>query len=389
MKRLISLLVSVCLVLTGCTNSNTLTSQSTEPISYQYPREFENASDPDLVPSLEESVYEVLIDKLDSTEYLIEEVEVAHISQEYLDELAFNSQENIFFGYSLTDVVNYFGSTPYVFTSENGATIVKKFEDYDDTWDEVAKNISTGTGVILVCVTITAVASAAGAPATFTTILTTATSSAIRSAAISAAVSGVVSGVITGFETSDIDSALKSAALSASEDYKWGAILGAVAGGGTKSIGLLHASRNGLTVSEAAIIQKESRYPLSIIKDMRNMEEYEVYKNAGLKPCTIKTAQGKRTVLARDLDMNLVDENGLTNLERMKNGLNPLDEDGVPFEYHHVGQKNDGALAILSRKEHDSHGLHINQESEIERQTFNKERIQINSEIAELYLPAA
>lgn len=381
MKRLISLLLCGCLALAGCASNASTSSEVVAPQSYSYPAEYDSANDPDIVEGLEESVYMSLLDSLDSDEYVIDEVEVAHVSKEYLDELSWNSQENVFFGYTLSEIKDYFADTPYVFTVEDGQTVVKPFESYDETWEKVAANVATGTGVILVLVTVSAVAPAVGAPAAITAIFTFATEGAVAGAVIDASISGAVSGIVTGYETGDVDEAIKSASLAASEGYKMGAIIGAATGGAYEGIGLLRASRNGLTMSEAAAIQMESKLPLSIIKDMRNMEEYEVYKNAGLKAYTVKTSQGMRTVLARDLDMARLDENGLTNLQRMEKGLNPIDENGIPFEYHHVGQKNDGALAMLSRSEHDAPGLHFNQESEIERNLFNSERSEINKGI--------
>lgn len=390
MKRLLSLLLCCSLVLAGCASGPSTSSDLLEPVSYSYPTEYESANDPDIVEGLEESVYLSLVETLDSDEYLIDEVEVAHVSKEYLDELSWNSQENIFFGYTLSEIQDYFGETPYVFTVEEGQTVVKPFESYDETWEMVATNVATGTGVILVLVTVSAVAPAIGAPAAVTAIFTFASEGGVAGGAIDASISGAVSGIVTGVETGDIDEAIKSATLAASEGYKMGAIIGAATGGAAEGVGLLRASRNGLTMSEAATIQMESKLPLSIIKDMRNMEEYEVYKSAGLKACTVKTPEGTRTVLARELDMARLDENGLTNLQRMQKGLNPIDENGIPFEYHHVGQKNDGALALLSRSEHDMPGLHFNQESEIERSLFNSERAHINQEIIlELYAEAA
>lgn len=207
--------------------------------------------------------------------------------------------------------------------------------------------------------------------------------------AIDATVSGTVTGIMKGMETGDVEESIKAAILGASEGFKSGAIIGAATGGAAEGLGLLRASRNGLTMSEAAAIQMESKLPLQIIQDMRNMEEYEIYKGANLEAYTMKTAEGTRTVLARDLDMKIVDDNGLTNRERMLKGMNPIDENGISFEYHHVGQKNDGALALLTRSEHDMPGLHFGQESEIERRAFNSERASINRYLAELYPEAA
>ena len=97
-----------------------------------------------MAEGLEESVYTSLREALNSDDFLIDEVEVAYVSQEYLDELQYNSQENVFFGYTLPEIRDYFEGAPYVFTVENGATVVKPFEDYDDTWERVAVNVATG-----------------------------------------------------------------------------------------------------------------------------------------------------------------------------------------------------------------------------------------------------
>lgn len=390
MKRVLALALCICLALTGCKSApNDTESQVIEPASYVYPEEYASMDDAELVDGLEESVYESLVSELDSDDYLVEDVEVSYVSQEYLDELSSNSKANIFFGYSLEEVIDHFGGTPYVFTNDGGSTVVREFESYDDTWEQVATNVAMGAGVIVVCATVTAVAPAAGAPTAVTAIFTFATNGAVIGSAIDASVSGTVTGIMKGIETGDAGKAIKAAMLGASEGFKSGAIIGAATGGAAEGLGLLRATRNGLTMSEAAEIQMESKLPLQIIQDMRNMEEYEIYKSANLEACTMKTAEGTRTVLARDLDMKIVDNNGLTNRERMLKGMNPIDENGISFEYHHVGQKNDGALALLTRSEHDMPGLHFGQESEIERQAFNSERVSINKYLAELYPEAA
>lgn len=397
MKRLLALLLCGCLALSGCTPSTSSDSEIVEPVSYQFPEEYSTPSDPEVVEGLEESVYVSLRESLDSDDFLIDEVEVAYVSQEYLDELKYNSQENVFFGYTLSEIRDYFGDAPYVFTAEDGQTVVKPFEDFDDTWEQVATNVATGTGVIVVCATVTVLAPTVGAPATVTALFTFATGGAIAGAAIDATISGVFAGIATEVQTGEIDEAIKSAALSASEGYKTGAIIGAVTGASVEGIGLLRASKYakkageaGLTMNEAATVQLESKYSLQTIRNMRNMDEYEVYKNAGLKECVIKTPEGTRRILSREIDMKRIDENGLTNVQRMEKGLNPIDENGISYEYHHVGQKNDGTLALLSKSEHDAPGLHLKQDSEIERQVFNRERSQINkASLVQIYKQAA
>ena len=221
MRKLLSVLLAVCLVLTGCSGEASIQVLS-NPQSYEYPDEYASLDDPELVESLEEGVYESLVSELSSDEYLIEEVEAAYVSQEYIEELSYNSLDNVFFGYSLEDVIDHFGDTPYVFTAQDGQTVVKEFVSYDDTWDEVARNVAMGTGVIVVLATVTVVAPTVGAPQAITAIFTFATRGAIVGAAIEAPVSGAIAGITTALETGDADEAIRSAAISASKGYKTG-----------------------------------------------------------------------------------------------------------------------------------------------------------------------
>ena len=78
-------------------------------------------------------------------------------------------------------------------------------------------------------------------------------------------------------------------------------------------------------------------------------DELAIYENAGLKVEEV----GDRICLNRqDIDWDYKDPNGMTNRERMENGLSPLNKDGLPYELHHVGQKNDAPLAELTHSEH-------------------------------------
>lgn len=97
-----------------------------------------------------------------------------------------------YFVYTLEEIDAVYQGTRCVFTmSEEGDTITVPFEEYDDTFEQIIKDVSIGTGVILIYVTVS-----------------------------------VVSGVVTGIEMGDMDEALKVAALSSSESFKWGAITG-------------------------------------------------------------------------------------------------------------------------------------------------------------------
>ena len=163
--------------------------------------------------------------------------------------------------------------------------------------------------------------------------------------------------------------------MTGSEDFKWGAIVGSISGGVTEAVGLKGATLNGLSMNEAAQIQRESGYPLDVIKGFRTMEQYEVCQKAGLVP---KMVDGKMALI-RQIDLDFVDEMGRTNLTRMQQGLAALDPaTGEAYQLHHIGQKMDSTLAILTRAEHMQNGnnkiWHIfGKNSEIDHKVFAKQ----------------
>ncbi len=337
--------------------------------------EFSDLSDENLLKYVEDNIYSGIVDELNSDDYFVEEVSAVYVSKEYLEELEYNSRANIFFGYTLEDVENTFSGERFVFTlGEDGTTIVKPFEDYDDTYEQVIKNVAIGTGVILICVTVSAVTGGAGAPAV-SMIFAASSKTAATFALSSGVISGVASGVIKGIETGDFDEAVKAAALDGSEAFKWGAVTGAVAGGVSEAISLHGLTLNGLTMDEAAVIQKESGYPLDVIAQMKSMDEYKVYQDAGLKAQMIN---GK-IALVQDINLDFVSElpNGemATNLERMVLGYAPIDPaTGKTLQLHHIGQKADATLAVLNEAQHQGNAAILNtagKVSEIDRPGFD------------------
>lgn len=359
MKRLIALIL-VCALLAGCTpqvnNSSTdPTTSMTEvqqTIEYTFTEEdmpeFTGLDDTALLTYLENTVYTNLVTELDNEMYFVENVSAIYISKEYLEEVAYNSQENIYFGYTLSELDAYFQGTRYVFTlGDDGQTIVTEFQEYDDTYDQILKNVAIGTGVILICVTVSVVSGGLGAPAVSLIFAASAKTGTIMGLS-SGLFSGVSAGVVTGIETGDFDEAMKAAALAGSEGFKWGAITGSVTGGTGKAIALKGATLNGLTMNEAALIQKQSGYPLDVIKQFSSMEQYQICQAAGLSPHMVNG----NIALIRNIDLNFVDDMGRTNLQRMQQGLAALDPTGQAYELHHIGQHANSTLAILTKAEH-------------------------------------
>ena len=313
--------------------------------------EFSGLDDENLQRYLRDTLYTALVEDLDSDQYYVENVDTKYISKEYLKELAANSKENIYFGYTLSALEQQFQGTKYVFTvGDDGHTIVHAFEDYDDTYDRVVQNVAIGTGVILVCVTVSAVTG--GVAPTVSMVFAVSAKTAAGAAVSGGAIGGSMAGISTAISTGDVSKAIDAAALGGSEGFKWGAIAGAVTGGVGEFSALRGTTRNGLTMDEAAIIQKDAKYPLEIIRRFKSMDEYNIYKDAGLEA---KLVNGK-SALVRPIDPTIRDGNGLTNIERMKRGLAALDAEGNPYELHHVAQEKDGILAILTKAEHRGEG---------------------------------
>lgn len=103
-------------------------------------------------------------------------------------------------------------------------------------------------------------------------------------------------------------------------------------------------------MDEAAMIQKESKLPLEFIKNFHSVDEYNIYKDAGLQ---LAKANGKWAFI-QDIDWDFIDEQNRTNAQRVAAGLNPIDSTGNSYELHHIGQKQDSPLAILTSEQHKS-----------------------------------
>ena len=224
MQKFLSVLLAVTLLCAACPAVQAEGATDGTP-------DFQGLNDPALLPYLEDTLYQELVSALDSEDYFVENVSAIYISQEYLDELAYNSQANIFFGYTLDELDAQFQGEKYVFTlGDHDETIVQPFEAYDDTMNRIIRNVAVGTGVILICVTVSVVTAGAGAPAVSMIFATAAKTGAVIGLK-GALFGGVSAGIVTGLETGDFDAALKAGAVGASEGFKWGAISGSIAGG--------------------------------------------------------------------------------------------------------------------------------------------------------------
>ena len=127
-------------------------------------------------------------------------------------------------------------------------------------------------------------------------------------------------------------------------------------------------------MNEAALIQVDSNLPIDVISQMHSLDEYLVYKNAQLSPMMVNG----RTALIQNIDLNYIsqlpDGSEVTNLVRMQRGYAPIEPaTGKAYQLHHIGQRADGTLAVLTERQHQGNAAILNifgKESEIIRPEF-------------------
>ena len=110
MKRLIALILSFALLLSGCApvQMNQEPTDNTTAPTAELPAqttvwvdtvpEYNALDDADLLNHLEDLVYRETVSSLNSTEYVVENISAEYITKEYLEEVAYNSRSNIYFG---------------------------------------------------------------------------------------------------------------------------------------------------------------------------------------------------------------------------------------------------------------------------------------------------
>lgn len=392
MEKIIPLILAISMVLTGCVkpkienqpikpSENQICDKSSKPVVLKEnkPR-YKSLSDKGLLVDVEDLVYKETIDAINSEDYVVENVSAVYISKEYLEEVAFNSKSNVYFGYSLAELNEVFKGDSYIFTlGDDGKTAVKKLQSIDDKATEtMIRNVAIGTGVILVCVTVSAV-SAGPAPA-LSMIFAASAKSASKFAASSAAFGGISRGLVKGIETGDFGEIKEAAAMGASEGFKWGAIGGAVTGGAKEAFSSMSITNSKLKKGDVARIQMGNKWSMDVIKDIQDLDQYKVIK--GMKEIKIN---GRSVLVPKNIDLNfkikLPDGTIVTNLDRINKNLSPIEAaTGFPYELHHMGQKANGTLVMLTRDQHRGNYsiLHTsNKASEIDRLDFAKVRNEI------------
>lgn len=166
--------------------------------------------------------------------------------------------------------------------------------------EELFKDVAIGTGVILVCVTVSCLTAGTGVPTAVNLIFTAAAKTGTSFALSSAALSGISAGVVRGYQTGDMEEALETAALAGSENFKWGAIAGAVVGGGSKALSIYRSSRGQPTFRQSE--QKVAELTDGGVEQVAYLDHQEVPMSTGgsTRPdVVVRNPDG--TVLAKEV----------------------------------------------------------------------------------------
>lgn len=334
MKRIVCFFLTISIILTGCGVTTTtqipvisedISENATQTI--QQPVEetekiegqvllsddedltledyqFSGLNDPNLLQFVEDAVYANLEGAFKSDDYIIEGITTKYLSKEYLEEVEYNSRKNIYFGFSLAEIEEQFDGGKYIFTlGEDGQTEVIGFEAYDDTYDQVLKNVAIGSGVIILSVTVTAISGALGAPA-ISMIFAASAKSAASLAFSSGAIGALSAGIVKGFQTNDFDEALKAAALTGSNSFKWGAIGGMITGGISQAV-KLHRATKAIPSPREAEMRALKKYGGQEQKSYIGGEEVPYGTPGSTRPDIVRTQSGKlEAIEVKNYDLN-------------------------------------------------------------------------------------
>jgi hypothetical protein len=284
MKKFIIAMLAVVLAVSGCSSSKTndleKTDETTEVedniVGYEIDSEeiyYAGGQDSTFFQGLQDEILMYIEGFFDNEDYQIGNIETTYYSNEYLEELEYNSKENNYFGYTLKELDAYFEATPYVFTlDDEGSVEVVSFEQYDDTWKKtIRNNMGVGAGVIAVDVTLGLVGAATG-NVWLTLTFFGAAKEGTKLALVYSAVTGVLNTAITQVMTGDTELAFQNGLVGASESFKYGAVIGSIAGG-------LSAGLNALEAGDE-VIEAESALSVNELGESTLSKEAETLSNA-------------------------------------------------------------------------------------------------------------
>ena len=228
MKRIRSLtaiIISCAMILTFMSSCSSKQTEANNEVAL---------NNKEFLDSLSDEMCSEIANTLDSGVYRVDSVEAVYISKEYIEELDYNSQSNVFFGYTLEELDEMFEGEKYVFSlGEDGNTVVKEFEDQTSSISKSIKNIATGTGAVLICVAVTIIAIKTG-PAVARAFLKISpklmdvAKTDISKDVLMNGLSVIGAGIVEGLQTKDFGKALDAMKDEALEEFAIEAVAGLV-----------------------------------------------------------------------------------------------------------------------------------------------------------------
>lgn len=237
-KRLVAFPLCLALSFQGCgvpaqsSGNGDANEAATTQGTSQNANSSQKISDASFVQTLQDSVYDLIVDDLDESgnekQIEVQEVKAVYLSKEYIEQYSFNSKETKFFGTTLAELEAKFGNQKYVFDiDENGKTVCHAVDDFDNTFEEVSKVALIGGGVILLSVTL--VCATGGAPVTALVACTGPSAGAITANQAQLALLAA-SSAIAIFDNGDVGGAAKDIAFDTGSDFIMQAISGTTLG---------------------------------------------------------------------------------------------------------------------------------------------------------------
>lgn len=133
-----------------------------------------------------------------------------------------------------------------------------------------------------------------------------------------------------------------------------------------------------LPFMDLLILRWKTRWSTNLLRYIRTKEEAQIYMKAGLKE---KIINGKTALIQPRIEgkaHNAPQWSDWSNKDLAEEGYAPRDNNGIPYELHHIGQYPDSPLAELTWEEHHANGnfkkLHTFDDSKIDRLDFEKEK---------------
>ncbi|MCR4623739.1 MAG: hypothetical protein K5780_03740 [Alphaproteobacteria bacterium] len=275
---------------------------------------FQKTDDSDLsqkLASIEKEVSEQLSKNLG--DHKVEKVEAIYLSQEYIEELQYNSLANEYFGYSFRDLEKQFEGEKYVFTlDKDNKTVIRSLKNLnEDIWGKVIKDVAIGSGVILITATVSLVTGG-----TATVALVTAAKAGIEWAVYGAFIDSALAGIITGIQTKNFDKTVKSMVVAGAEGFKWGAIAGVVIGGVSKAWELRKAAKLASSEKVRELIKRGLEFQKYVHKKLGGKLEPIYYKGKEIstavkgcsKPGIVRNVNGRLEAIetkSYDLDKGI------------------------------------------------------------------------------------